>query len=151
MDVEKIDSDLEQRVWQRVRGDERPMSLTALAGEELGGAAAFGRMLRWAHGRDQELLQQMIREDRAHAAGLKGIHKTVTGDGMNLWTLPPAVDPPQIALRKLYGIKRKLWAEYEGRSEDPEFGRVYARLARQEAEHLGMIMEILGRLEKISI
>ena len=78
---------------------------------------------------------------------MEGIHKTITGKSVNLRTLPPAGDPPQIALRKLYGIKRKLWAEYEGRSDDPEFGRVYDRLARQEAEHLGMIMEILGRLE----
>ena len=39
-------------------------------------------------------------------------------------------------------------AQYEGRSSDPEYGQVYARLAEQEKEHCRIILELIGNLKK---
>ena len=94
------------------------------------------------------MLERLVREEQAHAACLKGRHVMITGERPVIQTPPPGKDTVEIALRKCYAGELRSIADYEARSDHPEYGHIFADLARQERAHSRTVLELIGRLEK---
>jgi len=154
MHMNTVDRQKAERVWQRVRGSEdenaqdRAAELPELIMNEWNAAAAYLQLARQMQPRQAQILQQLSREKLAHAACLKGIYTLMTGERVVTRSPQPEQEPPELTLRKCYGREMRRLKEYEKRSEDPEYGHVFARMARQGREHCCRLLELLGNLEK---
>ena len=150
--MEKIDPQLQSRVWQRVRGEEPkqnlPDTLKALAAAKWQQAAAYLMLSRQLQGREKALVRRMFEEEQAQAACLKGAYTMLTGEPLTARTPPPVPEAPEITLRKCCGRELRALAQYESAAEHGEYGPVLARLAQQEREHCRMILEVLGLLRR---
>ncbi len=150
--METYDPAKAARVWQRVQGNIQPEQtahdLLELIQEEWTDAAIYLQLSRLLKGSQSVMLRQMFQQEQAHAACLKGIYSLITGTHPNVRT--PAVTPsaPEIMLRRCYGREMRCLARYESRASDPEYGKVFSRLALQEQDHCRQILEILGNLKK---
>ena len=149
--MEQFDTEMEDRVWQRVHGEKPPQleqSLQTLAAAELSEAAACLMLSRQLQGQEKAILRKIYEEDQSHAACLKGIHYFTFDAPLAIRPIPPAPESPIIALRKAYGRKLRALRQYESRFDDPEYGAVYQALACQEREHCRLILELVGNLKK---
>ncbi len=150
--MEKYDAEMAKRVWQRVQGEAEPASplpptAQALAAAEMEQAMAFLQLSRQLQGREKALVRRLYEEEKAHADTLRGIHFLMTGKRPVLRTAPAEQHTPEIALRKCCGASLRAMKAYEGRSADPEYGPVFASLARQEKDHCALLLELLGGLK----
>lgn len=150
--MEKYDAEMAARVWQRVRGEAAPEgplppSVQALAAAELAQAAALLQLSRQLQGRQKAQARRLYEEEKAHGDILRGIHFLMTGKRPMLRIAPAEGIAPEIALRKCYGASLRAMKAYEGRSAEPEYGPVFASLARQEKEHCALLLELLGGLK----
>jgi len=146
------------RVWQRVRGSEasgtedrsedRSAVLPELIMNEWNAAAVYLHLARQMQPKQAQILQQLSREELAHAACLKGIYTLMTGQKAVTRSPQPEKEPPELTLRKCYGREMRSLKQYEAWSDDPEYGHVFAKLAQQEREHCRTVLELLGSLEK---
>ena len=150
--MEKYDREMARRVWQRVQGEpprEQPgQNLLAMLQGELMAASTYLMLSRQMSGRAAQVLQRMYREEQNHAAYLKGMYLLAAGQMPALRAPQPVKEPLETALRKCYGAELKSASEYEGCSADPEFGHVFAQMARQEREHCACVLEMIGSLQK---
>ncbi len=140
-----------QGVWDRVRDrggcSLDPGELKGLIARERQEAAVYLYLSRRTQGRESQLLRKLFEEEQAHAACLKGIYTLLTGERLPIQSAPPPQEPMEVTLRRCYGMEMRSLAAYEARSADPEYGRVFESLARQERAHCGMVLELLGRME----
>lgn len=144
------------RVWQRVQGqqespkpEERRDDYQELVMNEALSAAACQQLARQMGQKDTAAaLQRMAREERRHAACLRGMQVLVTGQRTELRLPQPETEPPERALRRCYAAALRSMRTYETRADDGEYGAVFAELARQEREHCCLILELLGGLGK---
>lgn len=150
--METIDPAKAARVWQRVRSEapaEHPeQGLLELIAQEWNDAATYLQLSRRFQGKDSATLRRMYEEEQAHAACLKGIYTLIAGKRPTVRTVPPTQEDPEQILRKCYGREMQCLVRYEQRSEDPEYGQVFARLAEQERGHCCLVLELLGNLKK---
>lgn len=142
--MENFDAALEQRVWQRVRGEGQAATLQAMAAAEQSAAATYLMLSRVAQGPEKAQLRQLFERERNHGRCLNGISILSEDKPLSVRTLPPQNDRPEIALRKCYAQTLRAIREYSGRTEDPEYGHVFRHMLHQEKEHCRMILEILG-------
>ena len=143
------------RVWQRVQNGQEETrqarlndSLQELIMNEWIAAATYLRLARKMQPKQAAVLQRLGSEEHAHAACLKGIYTLITGEKAVIRTPQPEVEAPELTLRKCYGREMRSLKEYESRSDDPEYGHVFERLARQEREHCRAVLELIGSLEQ---
>lgn len=150
--METIDPAKAARVWQRVQGEtsveNREQGLLALIAQEWTDAATYLQLSRRMTGKDSAILRKMYEQEQAHTACLKGIYTLITGTHPTVRAVPAAQEELITILRRCYGREMQCLAQYEGRSGDPEYGQVFARLADQEREHCHLLLEIIGRLKK---
>lgn len=146
--MEKIDAGMEQRVWQRVRGEEQPAPLQQLAAAEKNAAAVYLMLSRSAQGPEKAMLRQMFERERSHSRCLNGMSILSDDRVLSVRTVPPANDRPEVALRKCYAHTLRAIREYESRENDPEYGPVFRHILHQEREHCRMILEILGSMKR---
>ena len=148
--MEQFDEEMAQRVWQRVRGSgdgaQPEMSLQALAVEEKRAAAMYLMLSRLMQGRSKMLLRQLAEQSRSHAACLNGMSLMAGGKVLSTKINPPMEEPPKITLRKCYAHTLRC-ADMYGRQDGP-YAHVFDALARQSREQGGVILEILGSLER---
>ena len=148
--MEHIDPALSARVWQRVQGGKSrdPEELVTLVAEEQADAAAYLQLSRRFQGKEAALLRQMYEQELSQAACLKGMYQMITGK-----QLPPTATGEQVsgntqaALRRCYGREMQSLAAYEARMHDPEYGKVFARLAQQERAHCHQLLTLIGSLK----
>lgn len=145
------------RVWQRVQNQKpdkiqppREDNMAALIMAEWEQAATYLQLARQLPSRQASVLQRLSREEQAHGACLKGIHTLITGEPPVIQTPPIPREPPKITLRRCYGRQMQALREYEKRSEDPEYGPVFRRLAEQEREHCRSLLELIGSMQDSS-
>jgi rubrerythrin len=148
--METIDRAKAARVWQRVQGEAAAnptYGLQGLIAEEWADAAIYLSLSRRVQGNAAAILRKIGQEEQSHMACLKGIY-ALQGTGKPDIPTPPPVDkaPVSVILRRCYGREMRCLAQYESRSNDPEYGQVYARMAQQEREHCRLILELLGSL-----
>lgn len=152
--MEKIDPAKAQRVWQRVQstapGTAREQGLSELIAQEWTNAATYLLLARRIQGRSATLLRTVHQQEMANVACLKGIYTLITGSRPAVKAVPPAPKDPETALRRCYGQEMQCLAQYESRNDDPEYGKIYARLAEQKREHCRLVLEILGDLKKVN-
>lgn len=150
--METIDPAKAARVWQRVQGEtpahSREQGLLALIAQEWTDAATYLQLSRRLTGKDSAILRKMYEQEQAHTACLKGIYTLITGTHPTVRAVPVPQEELISILRRCYGREMQCLAQYEGRSNDPEYGQVFARLADQEREHCHLLLEIIGRLKK---
>jgi len=149
--MEKYDTELEARVWKRVRGEAEecpcPLELQPLAAAEWAEAAMYLMLSRQMQGSRKGLLRQLFEQERAHADCLKGMHQMMTGKPLSLRTPPPSVQMPEQALRKCYANTLRRLGEYEKRSDDPQYGHVFQKMAEEEKQHCRMLLELVGSMK----
>ncbi len=150
MDV--IDNKKAAQVWQRVTGTNHPtqdtQTLLALIAEEWADASTYLHLSRLFQGKESGTLRKMSQQEQAHTACLKGIYTLITGSAPKVRTLPPPQEAPMQVLRRCYGREMHCLAQYEARTNDPQYGQVFARLAEQEREHCRLILELIGNLKR---
>ena len=147
--MEKIDPAKAARVWQRVQEkpeQTRGQDLQELIFEEWNDAATYLQLSRKFQGKKASLLRKLYQDAQSHAACLKGIFTLITGNRPLVKNLPPLDGTPEQILRQCYGREMRGLARYESRTDDPEYGQVFSRLAQQEREHCRLILELLGDL-----
>ncbi len=150
MTMGELEESMEQRVWQRVRGETQPQpqSLQVLAAAEKANAAAYLRLARLVQGPERVVLRQLFERERRHGVLLGGIHLLTTDQALAVRTAAPAGEPLGVALRKCYAASLRAVMEYQKRCQDPEYGPAFAYLAAQEQEHCVMLLELLGCMGK---
>ncbi len=139
-----FDETMEQRVWQRVRGDAPQTSLQVLATAEKANAAVYLRLARLAQGPEKQTLRRLFEMERRHGQILGGIHLLSLDRQLSVQTAAPAAETMGVALRKCYAAALRAAAEYQQRTGDPEYGPAFAQLAAQEREHCCLLLELLG-------
>ncbi len=139
-----MDEELEQRVWQRVRGQEAQPSLQTLAVKERSAAAMYLMLSRMAQGRKKELLRQLYHREQNHCRYLCGISVARDGKHLSIRIAAPEAKTAENALRRCYAASLQAMRHYSAGAGDPEYGHVFERLAREEGENGAMILEILG-------
>ena len=146
--MEKIDAQLEQRVWQRVRGEERPVALQPLAAAEMNLAAVYRMLMGMYQGPEKAVLRRLFEEERRHSRMLAGIHLLREGKPMTARGVPPEGDRPETALRKCYAQTLRAMRSYSEQANDAEYGHVFREMARQEEEHARLLLELLGSAQR---
>ena len=148
--METFDRAKAARVWQRVQGDAATNPTRGLQGmiaEEWADAALYLSLSKRVQGNAANILRKIGQEEQAHMACLKGIY-TLQGAGRPDIPAPSPVDraPVSVMLRRCYGREMRCLAQYESRTNDPEYGQIFARMAQQEREHCRLLLELLGSL-----
>lgn len=150
MDMEQFDADKAARVWQRVQNREAPEPLRkepgALIRASAQQAAYYRHLSRALPGKYGERLREYVRQQQRAADCLKGICR--------LSGITPAAGPagtvqaeaPIRMLEKCCHGERQLFSEYAARTADPEWGRVYGKMAAEAAERCCGLLEILGAM-----
>lgn len=138
------------RVWQRVQGNvaaDPTQGLGGMIAEEWADAALYLSLAKRVQGNAANVLRKIGQEEQSHMACLKGIY-TLQGNGRPDVPSPPPVDraPIGVLLRRCYGREMRCLAQYESRSNHPEYGQIFARMAQQEREHCRLLLELLGSL-----
>lgn len=117
--------------------------LSLIAGE-LGDSAAFLAVAKQFPGKNGDSLRRLAREQRSRAACLRGIYILITGEKPPVGVPEPRREAPQIALRRLFGRALQTMTAFEARSTDPEYGTIFAELAREERRHCRALAEWIG-------
>lgn len=142
----------ENALWQRVcpnregAQSDPAQGLPGLIAAETTDAAVYLQLCRRLGGNQSAMLRQMYKQEQSHIACLRGLYTLITGKPPTARGCPPEEGTPAQMLRRCYGNKMKLLAQYESRREDKEYGRVFERLAQQTQNHLRFLLEILGSL-----
>ena len=142
--MENLDTALQQRVWQRVRGEEKELALQPLVAAEQSLAATYRMLLGSMQGQDRMLLRRLFETERRHGRILSGLHLLREGKPLAVRAVPLSGERPEALLRKCYAQTLRSLREYGALEKDPEHGHVFRELARQEEEHCRILLEILG-------
>ena len=146
-----IDPHTAAKVWERVKAppvNTEADTIRSLMAEELLDALTYQRLAKKLPPTQGLIARQLAQQEQAHAVCLKGIYTMLTGSTPNLPTPAPQDDPPQVILRRCYGREMRCLAQYEARQNDPQYGHVFQRLAREEQEQCRKLLELLGMLTK---
>ena len=149
--METIDPMKQAEVWQRVRGEQ----LQPLLGDGLQELIARGwevagiclQLSRRFNGKPGAQLRQLYEKEQGHVSCLKGVYTLITGRRPHIHGVPGAGGLPEAELRRCYGKQMQNLAEYERRSNHPEYGHIFKSLAHQEREHCHLLLEVLGSLK----
>ena len=140
---------MEQQVWQRVqanRGEQPRNDLRQLQREAMELAAIYRSLSSQLTGSPKESAQKLYRGEKANVLTLAGLEILSQGGGeaMKLWQ--PQKEDPKKLLQRCYHRTRRCMTEYQARSAEAEYGVVFDKLAKREAEHCTLIAEILGTM-----
>ena len=142
----------EKEIWQRVCPNREALpqdpsqGLPGLIAGEATDAAAYLMLSRRLGGNQSALLRQMYQQSQSNMACLRGIYTLITGKQPSARGCDPETGTPTQMLRRCYGNKMKLLAQYESRQDDKEYGPVFMRLAQQSQNHLRFLLELLGSI-----
>ena len=142
----------EKELWQRVCPNREVLprdpaqGLPGMIAAEATDAAVYLQLCRCFKGSQSAMLRQMYQQAQSNMACLRGLYTLITGKQPTARGCPPETGTPAQMLRRCYGNKMKLLAQYERCRDDKEYGRVYERLAQQTQNHLRFLLEILGSL-----
>ena len=151
--MDKVDKQMESRVWQRVRSRETPeqappqrdnLKPWILAAQE--NATACRNLSLQLIGKQWESLRRLEQENLRLIQCLKGIAR-LRGEDIKLTPLMRPSDQPRRCLEKCLNRQRTLWKQMQLRQEDPEFGMVFSSLRRRNEDLCAILAELVGKLE----
>ena len=136
------------RVFSRVRADQpqNEKILLWLIGQELENASAYLQLSKRMRGAQAELVRQLYRQSLSDADSLKGIYALLTGSYPRIAMSAPPGGTTTALLRRCYGRKMQCCSRYESNASDGEYGKIYARLAKQAGAHCHTLLQLLGSL-----
>ncbi len=137
---------VEQRVWQRIRGQADTAPLQALATAERSAATTYLMLSQMVNGHARAMLRQMYQQERRHERCLCGMRMLHDGHALMIRTVPPQIGNVTAALRKCYADSLRRAEQYEQHSHDDPYGAAFSLLGHQEREHCVMLLEICGSL-----
>lgn len=147
------DPKMAARVWQRVQSSEGSVQegpdLSEMISQELAAAATYLHLSRRLSGSDSTILRRIQAEELSHADCLKGICDLTNGACPAVRKPTVSQEPALTILRRCYHHELQSAEQYERLAADPQYGRVYASLAVQERAHSRLVLEILGRFNKL--
>lgn len=152
--MEKLDKDLQNRVWQRVQSREK-LEMPPLGQENLRplilslqeNRQVYQNLSHQMPGKDGERIRRLQQECQKCITCMKGIC-CIRGEPVQVPQLNMGKEQPKRALMKCYHRERRLCADLDRMSADPEYGTVYSALSRQAKERCVAVLELLGELEK---
>ena len=150
--MNSYDPEVARRVWQRVQQPMPEASVSALPipnlSELMAGkwqdAAIYQQLSK---GLQNAAFHKLQEEEQAQLACLQGIYAMRNGSRPPIHQAAPKPMPAEAALRRCCSRELQSYKAYLALSSDPEYGPVFARLARQELEHCLLALELLGRFE----
>ena len=75
----------------------------------------------------------------------------MTGDRPTVAVPGTEIRRVETALRASYGREMRCLAHYQQRANDPEYGKVFEKLALQEQEHCRQLLELIGTIHPTSL
>ena len=148
--MEQFDAEKATRVWQRVQNREMPEPQRKDPGELIRAAAEqaalYRALSRAMPGKYGERLREFGRQQQRAGDCLKGICRLsgITPQSGPARSIQP--EPPIRMLEKCCHGERRLVGEFSARMADPEWGRVYGKMATEAAERCCGLLEILGAM-----
>lgn len=140
------------QVWQRVQSTAHPQpqdtGLLPLIAAELAASAAYMALSKRYTGKESIQLRTMAEEEAAHAACLRGMYVLMTGQRVPVQAVQPGQEPMEAALCRCYAGELASIRAYTERSAQPEYGHIFASLAKEEQHHSRTVLELLGNLQK---
>ena len=146
--MDTFDREKALRVWQRVRGTPEEPRIAQLIQEELTDAAVLASLSRRFPGSRGQRLAQMARQDREHAARLKGILSLTQGCTPRLRAAALPVERTDSLLRRCLERKQRRTELYGAMGSDPRFGSLWQTLAAREEAHCVTLLELLGTMSR---
>ena len=139
--------DLEQRVWQRVKGHQEPENsdLKQLAMESQQAAAEYRNLLRSKLESHREFGRQLLKAEQENLAALKGLYFLQTGNAMRL-PMESGMHWDTKKMVRRYHMSRRTLAEYMARSAEPEWGCVYLAMAKRQEQQCDRLAQLLGHM-----
>lgn len=147
--MDKQEWSKEQQVWQRIRSAQeegQKNDLRQLQREAMELAAIYRGLMPRMKGHQQEQLARLHQGERNNAAVLAGIGILSHQNPEHLKLWQPEKEEPKKLLERCYHRTRRCLTEYLARSAEGEFGVLFERMAKREAEHCMIIAEVLGNL-----
>ena len=142
--MEKIDPQAQQRVWQRVRGEQpaapQEQLLMVMEAEIL---AQLQALIRYFPGKAPEL-RSIQTQTQEHLACLQGMSLLRRGIKPHKSTGKAGNADPTALVRKCYVNCVNLAKNYEAASDDPEYGIAYAQMAAAKRRHCTQLLSLLG-------
>ena len=151
--MEKVDKQMEKRVWQRVQGRQEiaaplPRQETikpwVLVAQE--NTAVLRALQLQLIGKQWEGLRRLEAESARTVHTLRGLC-LLQGENIRLSPTPTPKELPRRALEKSFHRTRRLGDEMKKRIDDPEYGPVFHSLARRAEDHCATLAELIGRLD----
>ena len=151
--MEKVDKQMEKRVWQRVQARQeaapppiRQESLKpwVLVAQE--NTAVLRSLQLQLIGKQWEGLRRLEGDSGRIVQALRGIC-LMQGEPVRLSPLPTPKEAPRRALEKSFHRTRRLREEMAKRFSDGDFGIVFQSLARKCEDLCAALAEMIGRLE----
>lgn len=146
-----MDENVEQQVWQRVRG-QRPqeqtgMDLRNLTLRAMEAAAEYRYLSGVLSGPSRDQARRLWERQQEIVSCLLGIARLSGSPGEKEKILEIPKEPPEKVLVRAYHRARKMVTEYTARGLDPQAGLVYRSLADREQEQCTAIARLLGRMQ----
>lgn len=141
--MEKYDSRMARRVWERVWAEPEGEISGHLMMGEAQTLADYTKLQR----RFPEM-KPLAEDIRRHIACLRGIRFLKEGSRPDLVSAKAKEEPADTALRRCYAHSLKIAGEYAALAEDPEFGCIYSQLTATKRRHCRILLELLGREDK---
>ena len=151
--MEKVDKQLEKRVWQRVQSRQEPaaplprqekLKPWVLVAQE--NTAVLRALQLQLIGKQWEGLRRLEQDSARMVYTLRGLGMLLD-ENIRLSPVPTPKEVPRRALEKCFHRTRRLRDEMEKRSGDGEYGPVYQSLMRKCDDLCAAIAEMIGRLD----
>lgn len=139
--MEHYDSQLAQRVWDRVRQEpeDGTQGLGAILLREVQ-AAGILRSLQHRHPQ----LRPVLEQTRRRILCLRGIRYLAEGSRGAPVSVKPETENAGASLRRCFSQMLRSAAGYQSRSGDPEYGFCYAEMAKEAYRGCRQLLELLG-------
>ena len=146
-----------RRIWQRVQSgpayeeggmlpakiDSNP-NIYPLVSREIYGKVMLLQLVGRFSGRNGAVLRKMAKQEHSHAAILRGMC-ALKEEQVPTVPIPkqPALSTPAL-LRRCYSQVLQNLREYENRTDDPQFGDIFQKMAEQEKAHCRVLLALMG-------
>ncbi len=145
--MEHYDSQLAQRVWQRVQNrqpDAPETELSSLLQAEAADLSRYQQLQSAMNSAQKLLLQQLVRQTRQCISILRGIAFLLTEEIPEIKAFPLPKELPSSSLRRLYGSTLQRILLYQNREQHPEYGPGFQRLRALSEDRCALLLQLLG-------
>lgn len=152
--MDKVDKQMERRVWQRVQSRQEPAEQSLSPQDKLKpwvlvaqeNTAVLRALQLQLIGKQWEGLRRLEGDSGRMVYTLRGLCQLL-GEPVRLSPVPTPKEPPRRALEKCFHRTRRLREEMLRRGAAGEYGIVFANLAQSCGELCTAFAEMLGRLD----